>query len=229
MRFPTLLLTAAGGVALLAQSYSPSLYSGLRWRQVGPFRAGRISAVAGIPGDPATYYLGTPGGGIWKSTSGGTAWRPIFDETRQESIGSIAIARSNPDILYVGTGDVSSVEKSMNIGNGVWKSVDAGAHWEHIGLNDTHHVVSLVVDPKNPDVVLAAALGHTYSRNEERGLFRSADGGKTWTKVLYKGDNIGAVNMVADPDNPQTLFAGLEVYLTIPNGRGGGTGIGGRG
>ena len=96
----------------------------MRWRQVGPFRAGRISAVAGIPGDPAIYYLGTPGGGIWKSTSGGTTWKPIFDETRQESIGSIAIARSNPDILYVGTGDVSSVEKSMNIGNGVWKSVD---------------------------------------------------------------------------------------------------------
>jgi photosystem II stability/assembly factor-like uncharacterized protein len=229
MRFRTFLLAAAGGAALLAQSYSPSLYSGLRWRQVGPFRAGRISAVAGIPGDPATYYLGTPGGGIWKSTSGGTAWKPIFDETRQESIGSIAIARSNPDIVYAGTGDVSSVEKSMNIGNGVWKSVDAGAHWEHIGLPDTHHVVSLVVDPKNPDIVLAAALGHTYSRNEERGVFRSADGGKTWTKVLYKGDNLGAVNMVADPDNPQTIFAALEVYLTTPNGRGGGVGIGGRG
>jgi photosystem II stability/assembly factor-like uncharacterized protein len=229
MRFRTLFLAAVSSAALLAQSYHPSLYSGLRWRQVGPFRAGRISAVAGIPGDPATYYLGTPGGGIWKSTSGGTSWKPVFDETRQESIGAIAVSRSNPNIIYAGTGDVSSVEKSVNIGNGVWKSVDAGAHWQHIGLDDTNHVVSLVVDPKNPDIVLAAALGHTYARNEERGVFRTTDGGKTWTKVLYKADNLGAVNMVADPDNPNTIFAALEIYLTTPNGRGGGVGIGGRG
>ena len=229
MRFRTFFLAAAGSAALLAQSFHPSLYSGLQWRQVGPFRAGRISAVASIPGDPSTYYLGTPGGGIWKSTSGGTTWKPIFDEARQESIGSIAIARSNPNIVYVGTGDVSSVEKSVNIGNGVWKSIDAGAHWQHVGLEDTHHVVSLVVDPKNPDIVLAAALGHTYARNEDRGVFRTADGGKSWTKVLYKGDNLGAVNMVSDPDNANTIFAALEIYLTTPNGRGGGVGIGGRG
>jgi photosystem II stability/assembly factor-like uncharacterized protein len=223
MRLRNLLVIAAGSVFLLAQSFSPSLYNGMRWRQVGPFRAGRISAVAGIPGDLATYYLGTPGGGIWKSSSGGTTWKPIFDETHQESIGSIAIARSNPNIIYVGTGDVSSVEKSVNIGNGVWKSVDAGAHWQHIGLDDTNHVVSLVVDPKNPDIVLAAALGHTYARNEERGVFRTTDGGRTWSKLLYKGDTLGAVNMVADPDNPQTIFAALEIYLTVPNaGRGGG-------
>jgi photosystem II stability/assembly factor-like uncharacterized protein len=218
-----------GAVVLMAQSINPELYNGMRWRQVGPFRAGRISAVAGVPGDPATYYLGTPGGGIWKSTSGGTVWKPIFDDTHMETIGSIAIARSNPNIVYVGTGDVSSVEKSVNIGNGVWKSVDAGAHWQHIGLEDTHHVVSLVVDPRNPDVVLAATLGHTYARNEERGVFRTADGGRTWTKVLYKGDNLGAVNMVADPDNPQTIFAALEVYLTLPNAGRGGAGGGGAG
>jgi photosystem II stability/assembly factor-like uncharacterized protein len=185
--------------------------------------------VAGVPGDYSTYYLGTPGGGIWKSTSGGVTWKPVFDGTGQESIGSIAIARSNPNIVYVGTGDVSSVEKSMNIGDGVWKSVDAGAHWEHLGLDDTNHVVSVIVDPKNPDVVVAAALGHTYARNEDRGIFRTADGGKTWTKVLYKGDNLGAVNMVSDPDDPRTLFAGFEVYLTTPNGRGGGAALGGPG
>jgi photosystem II stability/assembly factor-like uncharacterized protein len=229
MRFRAFLLAIIGAIVLLAQSFSPSLYSGMRWRQVGPFRAGRISAVAGIPGDPATYYLGTPGGGIWKSTSGGSTWKPIFDDTRVETIGSIAIARSNPNIIYVGTGDVSSVEKSVNVGNGVWKSVDAGAHWQHIGLEDTHHVVALVVDPKNPDIVLAAALGHTYGRNEERGVFRTTDGGRTWTKVLYKGDSIGAVNMVADPDNPQTIFAALEVNLTIPGAGRGGAGRGGAG
>src|SRR5664279_4994642 len=182
MRFRTFLLALIGAAILFAQSFSPSLYSGMRWRQVGPFRAGRISAVAGIPGDPATYYLGTPGGGIWKSTSGGATWKPIFDETHMDSVGSIAIAPSNHDILYAGTGDVSSVEKSVNIGNGMWKSVDAGAHWQHIGLADTHHIVSLVVDPKNPDIVLAAALGHTYARNEERGVFRTTDGGRTWSK-----------------------------------------------
>src|ERR1700739_4060524 len=136
MRFRTFFLAAATTAVSLAQSYNPALYSGLRWRQVGPFRAGRISAVAGIPGDPATYYLGTPGGGIWKSTGGGVTWKPIFDDTRQESIGAIAVARSNPNIIYAGTGDVSSVEKSVNVGNGVWKSVDAGAHWQHIGLDD---------------------------------------------------------------------------------------------
>jgi photosystem II stability/assembly factor-like uncharacterized protein len=222
MRISRFLILAAGAAALLAQTFSPTLYNGMRWRQVGPFRSGRISAVAGVPGDPATYYLGTPGGGIWKSTSGGVTWKPIFDDTRQESIGSIAVARSNPNIIYVGTGDVSSVEKSMNIGNGMWKSVDAGAHWTHIGLPDTHHIVALVVDPKNPDIVLAAALGHTYARNEERGVFRTSDGGRTWSKVLYKGDSIGAVNMVADPDNPQTIFAALEVNLSVPGpGRGG--------
>jgi hypothetical protein len=169
----------AAAIALLAQQFSPTLFDGMRWRQVGPFRAGRISAVAGVPGDPAVYYLGTPGGGIFKSTSGGVTWKPIFDETHMETIGSIAVARSNPNIIYVGTGDVSSVEKSVNIGNGVWKSVDAGAHWHHVGLTDTNHVVSLVVDPKNPDIVLAAALGHTYARNEERGVFRTTDGGST--------------------------------------------------
>ena len=237
MRFRLLFVSAAvaaivlvAAIALLAQPYSPNLYNGMRWRQVGPFRAGRISAVAGVPGDPATYYLGTPGGGIWKSTSGGVTWKPIFDETHMDSIGSIAVARSNPNIVYAGTGDVSSVEKSVNIGNGMWKSVDAGAHWQRIGLQDTHHIVALVVDPKNPDIVLAAALGHTYARNEDRGVFRTTDGGHTWNKVLYKGDNIGAVNLVADPDNPRTLFAALEVYLTLPNaGRGGGGGGGGRG
>ena len=117
MRFRFLFVCAAGvAVALFAQQYSPSLYNGMRWRQVGPFRAGRISAVAGVPGDPATYYLGTPGGGIWKSTSGGVTWKPIFDDTHMDSVGSIAVARSNPNIVYVGTGDVSSRSEERRVG-----------------------------------------------------------------------------------------------------------------
>ena len=218
MRLRTFLLPAAAcGAVLLAQTYSPSLYNGMRWRQVGPFRAGRISAVAGIPGDPATYYLGTPGGGIWKSTSGGATWKPIFDETRHGFHRLHRHRALQPQHRLRGHGRRQQRgEIGQHQGNGVWKSVDAGAHWQHIGLDDTHHVVSLVVDPRNPDIVLAAALGHTFSRNEERGVFRSTDGGRTWTKVLYKGDSLGAVNMVADPDNPQTLFAALEFYLTLP-------------
>ena len=221
LRFPALLAVLAAA-ALLAQTYNANLYSGMRWRQIGPFRAGRISAVAGIAGDPANYYIGNPGGGVWKTTDGGTVWKPIFDEQHMDSIGSIAVAPSNPNIVYVGTGDVSNVGGSVNQGNGMWKSLDAGAHWQHIGLEDSRHIVALVVDPKNPDIVLAAALGHTFSRNEERGVFRTTDGGRSWNKVLYKSDDLGAVNLVADPDNPQTLFAALMLHYSAPGGRGGG-------
>jgi len=201
----------------------------MRWRQIGPFRAGRISAVAGIAGDSATYYIGNPGGGIWKTVSGGAVWKPIFDDYHMDSIGSIAVAPSNPNIVYAGTGDVSNVGGSVNQGNGAWKSTDAGAHWQHIGLEDTERIVELVVDPKNPDIVLAAAYGKEWARSEQRGVFRTTDGGRTWTKVLYKGDTLGAVNLVADPDNPQTLFAALIVHFSQPGGRGGAGGAGGPG
>src|SRR5579862_906407 len=169
-----LLLT---GASLVAQPFDTSLYRAMRWRQIGPFRAGRVTAVAGIPGNAATYYMGTPGGGLWKTVDGGVVWTPISDSVPISSIGAVAVAQSNPNIVYFGTGDVSMVGGSVNMGNGVYKSTDAGKTWQHIGLDDTEHIGGLFVDPHNPDIVVVAALGRTYSKSDERGIFKSIDGG----------------------------------------------------
>jgi photosystem II stability/assembly factor-like uncharacterized protein len=200
-----------------AQQYSPSLYSGMQWRQIGPFRAGRVTDVTGVPGQPAIYYMGTAGGGAWKTTDGGMVWKPIFDKQNVASIGAIAVAPSNPNTVYIGTGDVSNVGGAVNQGNGMWKSIDAGATWQHIGLEDSRHIAAIWVDPKNADVVFAAALGHTYAPNEERGIFKTTDGGKTWRKVLYKDDKTGAVDVAFAPDNPQIGFATLWYHYVNPD------------
>ena len=218
--------------AAAAAQVNPALYAGMRWRLVGPFRAGRVSAVAGIAGDPATYYIGTPGGGVFKSTSGGEVWTPVFDGTGMDSIGAIAVAPSNPKIVYVGTGDVDNVGGSVNHGDGVYRSDDAGHTWTHLpGLDATRHIANIVVDPRNPDLVLVAALGRTYAQNPERGIYRSTDGGRTWRQVLYKSPELGAISLVADAKNPQVLYAALEPHAPRASGRGarGGQGRGGRG
>src|SRR5689334_6903598 len=181
----SLLSALALALPLLAQQYDPALYNGMRWRQIGPFRAGRVSAVSGIPGNAAIYYMGTPGGGVWKTVDAGVVWTPIFDQVPVSSIGAVVVAPSNPNIIYVGTGDVSNVGGSVNQGKGVYKSTDAGKTWQHAGLDDSRHIGTMWVDPHNPDVVLVAALGHTYAPNAERGVFKTTDGGKTWRKVLY--------------------------------------------
>jgi photosystem II stability/assembly factor-like uncharacterized protein len=226
-------LRIGAGVIVLslaaAAQVNSSLYSGMRWRLVGPFRAGRVSAVAGVPGDPAVYYIGNPGGGVFKSTSGGEVWTPIFDREPVSSIGAIAVAPSNPAIVYVGTGDVDNVGGSVNEGDGVYRSTDAGRTWRHLGLDDTHHIGAVWVDPHNPDIVLVAALGHTYAANPERGVYRSTDGGRTWSKVLYEGPSVGAISLAADPGNPRELFAGLEWHAPLPGGRGRDRGGFGRG
>jgi len=216
-----LVIVAGLTAALAAQQFNPSLYAGMRWRLVGPFRAGRVAAVAGVAGDPATYYLGNPGGGVFKTTSGGEVWTPIFDREPVESIGAIAVAPSNPQIVYVGTGDVNNVGGSINHGDGIYKSTDGGATWQHLGLDDSRHIARILVDPHNPDLVLVAALGHTYASNEERGVFRSSDGGRTWQKVLYQGPRLGAIDLAAAPDRPGEVFAALEVHAPVPGGRGG--------
>ena len=200
-----------------AQQYDPSLYSGMQWRQIGPFRAGRVTGVTGIPGQPAIYYMGTAGGGAWKTSDGGMVWKPIFDKEHVASIGAIEVAPSNPNIVYIGTGDVSNVGGAVNQGNGVWKSTDAGETWQHIGLEDSRHIGAIWVDPQNPDIVFVAALGHTFAPNPERGIFKTTDGGKTWRKVLYKDDSTGAVDVAFAPDNPNIGFATLWYHVVKPD------------
>jgi photosystem II stability/assembly factor-like uncharacterized protein len=205
---------------LAAQPVNPNLYQAMRWRQIGPFRAGRVTAAAGIAGNAAVYYIGTPGGGLWKTVDGGVVWMPISDQVPISSIGAVVVAPSNPNIVYFGTGDVSMVGGSVNFGNGVYKSADAGKTWRHIGLDETEHIGNMWVDPHDPDIVLVAALGRTYSKNEQRGVFKTTDGGKTWNKVLYKDDITGAVDIVFAPDNPKIGYTTLWEHYTRPGGRG---------
>ncbi len=184
----------------------PGLYSAMRWRSIGPFRAGRVAAVAGIPGDPTTYYIGLPGGGIWKTTNAGEVWKPIFDGAHVASVGAIAVAPSNANIVFAGTGEQTA-------GNGVYKSTDAGATWTNIGLKDTKFITSIVVDPRNPDIIIVGVLGHPIlgvaAASANKGVYKTTDGGKNWTKALYKDDMAGVSDMVADPVNPRVIYAGL--------------------
>jgi photosystem II stability/assembly factor-like uncharacterized protein len=203
------LSVAAGTLGLLAQEPLPqSLYSGLHWRLVGPFRGGRVNAVSGVPGRPNTFYYGSVCGGVWKSTNAGRTWAPIFDGQHVASIGAIAVAPSNPDIVFVGTGE-SDMRDSISFGDGMYKSADAGKTWKHIGLDKTRQIARVVVDPRNPDVVFVAALGHAYGPSPDRGVYRSRDGGATWQQVLFKGEGVGAVDLAIDPDDPQVVYAAL--------------------
>ena len=189
-----------------SQTIDPSLYFAMRWRLIGPYRGGRVTAVAGISGDPAVYYMGTPGGGVWKTTDGGRVWNPIFDDQRVASIGTVALAPSNPNIIYVGTGEQTR-------GNGVYKSTDAGATWMHLGLEKAYYISSIVVDPRNPEIVIVGVLVRAVtgvsSEPPERGVFKSMDGGKTWTRTLSKDELDGIADMCADPGNPREIFAAM--------------------
>jgi photosystem II stability/assembly factor-like uncharacterized protein len=202
------------------------LFGAMRWRQVGPFRGGRVLAVTGIEGEPNVFYFGAASGGVWKSTDAGANWNPIFDKEPIASIGAIAVASSDHNIIYVGTGE-ACIRGNISYGNGVYKSLDGGRTWRNVGLRDTRHIGAVIVDPKNANLVFVAALGHAFGPNEERGLFRSADGGATWQKVLYRDNRTGAIDVVFDPGNPNTLFASLwEVYRTPWSLSSGGEGSG---
>jgi len=181
---------------------------GLDWRMLGPFRGGRVDAVCGVASRPDEFYFGHVNGGVWKTKDAGRTWLPIFDDQPVASIGALAVAPSAPDVIYVGTGE-STLRDSTGFGNGVYKSSDAGQTWTHLGLGDTQHIGKIAVDPKNPDVVFVAAIGHLYAANPERGVFRSRDGGRTWQKVLYKDENVGAVEVVIDPTDSRVVYAGL--------------------
>jgi photosystem II stability/assembly factor-like uncharacterized protein len=185
-------------------------WHGLTWRLVGPFRGGRVLAVSGVVGDTHTYYFGGVGGGVWKTTDGGLTWRPLTDKVKDmaPSIGAIAVAPSDANVIYAGTGEACIRGDIIN-GNGVFKSVDAGKTWTFVGLRDTRAIGRVAVHPKNPDIVYVAAFGHTFGPNAERGIFRTTDGGKTWTKVLYKDENSGGIDLSLDPTNPNVIFASL--------------------
>jgi len=193
--------------AAIAQSVPSELVNGLKWRLIGPFRGGRAVAVTGVSGDSTAFYFGAVNGGIWKTSDAGTEWTPIFDSQPIGSIGAIAVAPSDPKTIYAGTGE-SDIRSDLSSGNGVYKSSDGGATWTHVGLDDTRQISRIVVDPQNPTVVYVGALGHAYGPNEQRGVYKSVDGGIHWTKALDAGPEIGVSDLAVCSGNPQILFAG---------------------
>jgi len=199
------LMSSAG---LLAATVDPTIIAGMKWRQIGPFRGGRVVAVSGVPGDPSTWYFGGVGGGVWKSTDAGASWSPVFDDQKIASIGAIAVADADHNVVYVGSGEACP-RGNISYGDGVYKSTDAGRTWKNVGLRDTRQIGAVIVDPRNPDIVLVAALGHAFGPNEERGVFRSTDGGASWKRVLYKDRDTGAIDVSFDPTNPNIVYASL--------------------
>ncbi len=210
---------------LQAQTLETSQIDQLKFRHIGPI-GNRLNSVSGVAGDPLTYFVGAASGGVWKTTDGGLNWRPVFDQMAVHSIGSIAIAPSNPQVVYVGTGE-SFIRSNVSIGKGMYKSTDGGETWTKIGLEKTGRISRVLVHPENEDIVYVAALGHAYAPQKERGIFKSADGGKTWEHVLFVDENTGASDIVMDPDNPRILFAGtwqldLKTWKRISGGPGSG-------
>ena len=198
-----------------AQQYDAKYFSEMRWRCIGPFRGGRTVAITGVPRQPNLFYMAPVNGGVWKSDDFGNTWKPIFDSQPTGSIGAIAVAPSNPDIIYVGSGE-GLQRPDLSVGDGIYKSTDAGKSWAHLDLSDAQQITAIVVDPKNPDRVFVSAEGHPYGPNLVRGVFRSLDGGKTFEKVLYKDENTGAADVVMDPSDPQVLFASLWAARVAP-------------
>jgi photosystem II stability/assembly factor-like uncharacterized protein len=191
-----------------AEEYSPALYAGLRWRMIGPFRAGRTVAAAGIPAQSNVFYVAANNGGVWKTDDAGRTWHPIFDDQPTGSIGALAIAPSDPDVIYAGSGE-GLQRPDLSVGDGIYKSIDGGKIWRHLGLRDGQQITAILVDPHDPNRVFAAVLGHPYGPNAERGVFRSTDGGENWQKVLYKDENTGGADLAFDPTNPRTIYAVL--------------------
>ena len=187
-------------------SFDQALYSGLRWRELGPFRGGRSCTVTGVPGQPNLYYFGTVGGGVWRTKDAGQTWENITDSYFGGTIGAVAVAESDPNVIYVGEGE-QTLRNNVSSGWGVWKSTDAGASWKHIGLSDSRHIARIRIHPKNPDVVYVAAMGNLWKPNEMRGVYKSVDGGATWKRVLYINDTAMAGDLVMDPNNPRILYA----------------------
>ena len=218
LRCSVLLLSAVGvalGVRMAAaalpdaeQKFDQKIFGEMRWRSIGPFRGGRSLAVTGVRGQPEVYYFGSVGGGVWKTNDAGRTWNPIFDGEPIASIGAIAVAPSDANVIYVGSGE-ADMRSSISYGNGMYKSTDAGKRWSHIGLEDSRQIARIVVDPDDSERVFVAALGHAYGPNKERGVYRSNDGGKTWQQVLFKDENTGAIDLAMEPGSPKSIYAAL--------------------
>ena len=220
--FFTIILSALF-IDLNAIENKDSLLNQMSWRGIGPDRGGRSLAVSGSPSRINEYYFGAVGGGLWKTIDGGQTWNPVTDgQIRSSSVGAVAVSESNPDIVYIGMGE-TELRGNIMLGDGVYKSVDAGKTWKHLGLDETQAIAKIRVHPKNPDIVYVAALGHPYGENPERGIFKSVNGGKSWDKVLYKSSKAGAIDLVMDPNDPETLYATIwQVYRTPYKMLGGG-------
>ncbi len=203
-----LLLFSFHSQAIRGQQYGTDLYQGMKWRMIGPFRGGRTVGATGVPGQPNVFYIGVNNGGVWKTTDYGRTWKPIFDEQPTGSIGALAVAPSDPQTVYVGSGE-GLQRPDLSTGDGIYKSTDAGKTWQHLGLRDGQQIGAILVDPRNSSLVYVAVLGHPYGPNVERGVFRSTDGGQTWQKILYKDENTGAVALALDPANSQIIYASL--------------------
>lgn len=196
--------------------YETSLYKAMSWRCIGPYRGGRVTAVAGVPSQPYTYYFGATGGGVWKTEDGGLNWSPVSDGFfKTGSVGAIAVSEYDPNIVYVGMGE-APIRGNVSHGDGMYKSLDAGKTWKRIGLEDTSQISRVRVHPRNPDIVYVAALGHVYGPNEQRGVFRSQDGGETWEKVLFRDDKTGCIDLILDPSNPRIIYAALWEFFRTP-------------
>src|SRR5437868_11658776 len=211
----------------LAQRFSPDLFKSLHWRSIGPFRGGRTRAVAGVASQPNVFYIAQVNGGVWKTDDYGRTWTPIFDDQPTGSVGCIAVAPSDPNIVYVGSGE-GLQRPDLSVGDGIYKSTDAGKTWTHLGLRDGQQIPQIAVDPRDANRIIVAVAGHPYAANPERGSFRSTDGGRTFEKVLYKDENVGGADVIFDPTNPDVAYAALWEARQGPwenaawNGAGGG-------
>ena len=229
-RFPSTLiicLIIAASSSAFAQQFNPELFRSLHWRNIGPFRGGRTRAVTGVPSQPNVFYIAQVNGGVWKTDDYGRTWIPIFDDQPTGSVGCIAVAPSDPNVIYVGSGE-GLQRPDLSVGDGIYKSTDAGKTWTHLGLRDGQQIPQIAVDPRDANRILVAVAGHPYAANQERGIFRSTDGGKTFEKVLYKDENVGGADVMFDPKNPDVAYAGLWEARQGPweNGAWNGTGGG---